>query len=100
MTKAELKRRLVPGTQLTLVNSLLGPTRQHRTVKQARSADYIMTKPDGKDSYLPINSNEEVRETEKGFAIFIKAGSSSIFQGGRLVPQPEQLAAEYVWGHV
>lgn len=94
MTKAELKRRLVPGTELTLINCLMGPCNNPRTVAQVRSSDYVMLTPEGKHSYLTITPEEEVRETENGFQLILKA------QDARpgLPAQPERIAAEYVWG--
>lgn len=94
MTKAELKRRLTPGTKLTLVNSLLGPCSKPRTVHEVRSADYVMLTPEGKHSYLTIIPAEEVRETPKGFQVVLKAQPA---EPGRPA-QAEKLAAEYEWG--
>lgn len=83
MSKAELKRRLVPGTKLTMVNSLLGDTRQLRTVKAVRSASFIMTRPDGRESYLATNSGDEVFETDNGF---------------KIVGEGKRVMVEYEWG--
>lgn len=86
MTKAELKRRLVPGTKLTLVNCLMGPCNKHRTVQQVRSSEFVMSTPEGSDSYLPIGSDEYVEATENGFKIIIKGSG--------------RIAAEYQWDHM
>ena len=94
MTKAELKRRLVPGTKLVLVNCLMGPCNKPRTVKQVRSTDIIMLTPEGKESHLDLQSHEFVEATENGFRIMLKAQPATL----GLREQPERVAAEYEWG--
>lgn len=94
MTKAELKRRLTPGTELTLVNCLMGPCLKPRIVKEARTKDYIMLTPEGTNSYLAISVDEEIRETSGGFQVVIKAQPATV----GMPEQSERIAAEYVWG--
>lgn len=83
MTKAELKRKLTPGLELTLVNSYVGPTWQRRKVKQVRSSDVIMLKDDGRESTMTLNPGDVVEETANGFRIL----------------QSGKIALQYVWGH-
>jgi len=92
MTKAELKRRLVPGTKLTLVDSLLGECCKPRTVHAVRSADYIMLTPEGKHSHLAIVTGERIDETPGGFRVVILPDDKTNEY------QIEQTAAEYKWG--
>lgn len=86
MTVAELKRRLVPGTELTLVESRLGPCRKLRTVESVSTVDVGMSGDDvAKDrvSYLPWPKASQLQETDKGFQIVIE----------------DETAARYEWGH-
>ncbi len=93
MTKAELKRRLVPGTKLVLIDCLMGKCHKPRTVKQVRSSDIIMLTDEGKESHLHIASNEYVTETANGFQVWLKYQPA---QPG-LPEQPPRIAAEYIF---
>lgn len=95
MTKAELKRRLIPGTKLTLVNTLLGPCNKPRTVLDVRSRGYVMLTPEGKHSHLDIVPGEEIHETPNGFQVVVLASPAS---AQRSYAEPERIGAEYVWG--
>lgn len=96
MTKAELKRRLVPGTKLTLVNCMMGPCNKHRTVVKVMSTDVQMLTPEGTHSYMTLNSYERVEATENGFKVILKAEPAVPGQPAR----DERLACEYQWGHM
>ena len=86
MTKAELKRRLVPETALTVVNSLMGPCRKLRTVKKVSGNEFgLLAHEKGALSYFRLESNEYVEQTAKGFAIRLK--------------ENDRLMVEYEWGH-
>lgn len=87
MKLADLKRKLVPGTELTLINSLLGPCCKHRTVAKVNTVDVMFTGDGvtpGKFSHLRWPKAGSLHETAKGFAIY----------------EDDRLCAEYVWGHV
>lgn len=83
MTVAELKRRLVPGTKLTLVHTLLGPTRKERHVFETRSRDCVMYVPEkDANSYLQWPKASQLEATPRGFRI----------------REDGEIAAEYEWG--
>lgn len=86
MTLVELKRRLVPGTKLTLVGSRMGPCRKLRIVESVTTVDVGMSGDDvSKDrvSYLPWPKASQLQETDKGFQVVIEG----------------ETAARYEWGH-
>lgn len=85
MTKAELKRRLTPGTELTLVHCLVGPTRDHRTVKAVRSKDIVVLASGSHEFQVPLDTGFRVEETENGF---------------RILGELKTVYASYVYGHV
>ena len=88
MTKAELRRRLTKGTQLTLINCLTGPCHSYRIVhKQSNGRDhYEFETETGRISHLRIESTEYVQETGNGFAV-------------RLM-ENDRIMAQYEWGHI
>lgn len=88
MTVAELKRRLVPGTKLTMVRNVTGPTpRLLRQVFERRSAECVMYVPEkDANSYLRWPKAAGLEETEKGFRIWEGTGSK------------RTLMVEYEWG--
>lgn len=94
MTKASLKRQLLPGLKLTLTNSLLGPCNKQRTVHQVRSNDIVMITETGSHSHLAITPDEEVRGTSNGFQIVLKEGTET----SRGVLDQDHIVAEYEWG--
>jgi len=67
-TKAELKR-LPEGTELTLVNNLLGKvSTPRRTIKQIRSQDIILTLEDGRESFMYLEGCT-LQPTDDGFKL-------------------------------
>lgn len=87
MKLADLKSKLVPGAQLTLVNSLMGPCHKHRTVAKVNTVDVMFTGDGiaaGRVSHLRWPKASQLHKTEKGFAIY----------------EDDRLCAEYIWGHV
>ena len=69
MTKAELKRRLGPGTKLRLVENRNGPCDEPREVKIVRAAEIVMMTPLGTFSSLELGKGFEVAETPDGFQV-------------------------------
>jgi hypothetical protein len=74
-TKAELKR-LPIGTELVLVECLMGKCNDSRTIKQVRSNDIIMQLPDGRTSYCALNNKLE--STEDGFLLRCEDGRVAV----------------------
>ena len=72
MTVAELKRQMIPGTKLTLTNSLLGPCNKPRTVARVNSVDFMLhqdDKPGAPVSHCRWPKASQLVETPKGFRI-------------------------------
>lgn len=83
MTVAELKRRLVPGTKLTLINCLMGPCQKLRTVERIRSKHFVFHAHEkNRESVLQCPKASQLIETENGFRIL----------------NDGEIAVEYVWG--
>ncbi len=72
MKLADLKRRLVPGTKLRLINSLMGPCSRLRVVAKTNTVDVMFTGDgiaDGQVSHLAWPKSSALLETENGFKI-------------------------------
>lgn len=70
-TKAELKRLRV-GTRLILIDCLMGPCHQPRTIKEVRSNSIKMQLEDGRISTLDLHGKLE--PTAEGFLIRCEDG--------------------------
>ena len=87
MTKVELKRKLVPGTELTLVKSLLGATYQKREIVAQRSYGYdLRTFADAPNpnsiSKLYIDSSDKIIiDTDGGFDVVLKNDTTRVLAG-------------------
>src|ERR1017187_9091264 len=86
MTKVELKRKLVPGTELTLVKSLLGATSQKREIMAQRSYGYdLRTFTDAPNpnsiSKLYIDSSDIIIDTDGGFDVVLKNDTTRVLTG-------------------
>jgi hypothetical protein len=61
ISRAQLKNLFVPGTRLTLINCLMGPTNKPRTVHKATSYGFIMIASDKNEySYLRYEGGERI----------------------------------------
>jgi len=77
-TKAQLKR-LPIGTELILVECLMGPCNDPRTIKQIKSNAIVMQLPDGRTSncYLDQIGNK-LEPTEDGFLLRCEDGKVAV----------------------
>jgi hypothetical protein len=85
ITKASLLRRLMPGTQLTLIESAFGPTCRPRTVHKANSYQlelYADDKPDRPLSSLTFNAGDKFFMCSLGFFVV-----------------SSDCVVSYAWGH-
>jgi hypothetical protein len=96
MTLAELKRRIKPGVELTLVNNPKGPCRIRRTVVKAQGnamacsghgdpGDGLNKAKPGALSWMWWPKASGLEGTEKGFRIYD--------------PHDRGFFVEYEWGH-
>lgn len=72
MTLAELKRRLQPGTRLTLLRNAKGPCEEPRIVVRQLRYDCVLARPDGQESHLQwprFPGGQFIRDTADGFEI-------------------------------
>lgn len=70
MTLTELKRRLAPGTKLTLIHSMSGPCEKKRTVARLLSKQVAFSQKDSAElSYLPFPAAKDIVETADGFKV-------------------------------
>lgn len=79
MKLAELKRKLVKGTKLRLVDSLIGTCDKARVVAMTNSVGVMFTGDgikDGQFSHLDWPKASQLVETEKGFKI-VEDGETS-----------------------
>lgn len=65
-TKAELKR-LPIGTDLILINSLMGPCHTPRKIFKVMSNQIVMELPDGRTSHLYLDGGVKLEPTPDGF---------------------------------
>lgn len=69
LTIADLKRRLTPGTELRLVQSLMGPCDKKRVVHRNKPSFVTFTGEGVKESYLYWPKASQLRGFEGGFEI-------------------------------
>ncbi len=87
MTLAELKRRLAPGTKVTLIHSAMGPCEKRRTVARLLSKQVAFQPEGGTElSYLPFPAAKDIRETADGFEVHF--------------PDDSNIMVAYRWGWV
>lgn len=84
LTVAELKRRLVPGTRLRLVNSLMGPCDKARKVEKTNTVEFML-------------SGEGIPEGRLSHAYWPKKGTLFADDEGFEIHDEGQLALAYKW---
>lgn len=84
MTIAELKRRLVPGTRLRLMNSLMGPCDKARKVEKTNTVEFML-------------SGDGIQEGKLSHAYWPKKGALFETADGFEIYDEEELALAYKW---
>jgi hypothetical protein len=60
LSRRELQAVFFVGREIALVNCLMGPTHQKRTVAEQKSFGYVMKTEDGRPSWLRFNAGDEI----------------------------------------